>query len=218
MKRYWLAICLIFLVTVFAVCEARGDKEPNNDFEHAEKIGEGTVDGEVDAAQSGQLTDVDYYKVTVPAHATLRVTLRYTGSPKIYELRIYDSDGNNLTFSNGKERLSLYLADKVTGEWRNSDDTDEDVYINVSGDGKYELTIEINRNNDANNYFWTGVYCLVVIIIIIVVVVIAVVLYIRNRKRHQATQQYFPQYPPQESQQYPPQQQNQYPPPPPPQQ
>ena len=132
-----IAIMLLFSLIVPSIFMALGDTEPNDSFDQAEQIGEGTFSGTV---SSGLITDDDYYKVSVPAEKSVLVTV-ISGSSADISLTLYDG--------NRAEQSSAYsengAMDYVFYDGKST--TTYTVYLYFSGDGDYNFTVEFRPSD-----------------------------------------------------------------------
>ncbi len=166
------------------------DSEPNDSLMDPETIGEGTVTGTV---YYGFLTDddVDFYRISVPSKKDIEVTATMTSSGDgTITINSYDHDRQEL----GIFYIWMYLdapGETDTGSWYNGESSAQNLYLEVSGDGDYEITIEFTDDtSDATTALagicflgTAGMICIPIVFIIIVIVVIIVIVKMVKKKK-----------------------------------
>ena len=173
------------------------DSEPNDSLMAPETIGEGTVTGTV-AYNLFTDNDVDFYRISVPSKKDIEVTATMTSSGDgTITITSYDHDKQEL----GIFSIWMYLdapGETDTGSWYNGEGSAQNIYLEVSGDGDYEITIEFtDATSDATTALagicflgTAGMICAPLMFIIIIVIVIILLVKRSKKKKAQAQQQY----------------------------
>jgi len=198
-----LLLCSLLFTPIFSA-----ETEPNDSFSSAQEIEDGIYYGSVSSPGLGNDEDDDYYLIMVPSGWDLRVTLECTGPDYGSQVNIRQYDENRLIETDDDAiDMDIVSGDSETMEWYNADTSDQDVYLFLTGDGDYTLTIETEEFLDP----WIAIaICMIFILVILVVIIVIIVVILKKKKRRQLDYQYPAQSPGQ--QQYPQYQyQQQYP-------
>jgi hypothetical protein len=144
MKIKYLSILSVLFLAGFvllSVSPVLADTEPNNSLMEAEVIGEGTFTGNVSTPLTAA-ADVDYYMISVPKDKDIEVTITKTDAGTgMIDVESYDHDKSGLGVF-GIWMLLETQGETQTDSWYNSDDSAQNIYIEISGDGDYTMTIE----------------------------------------------------------------------------
>ena len=210
-KALGILIVALFLVSQMSAF-VLADEEPNDTFELAESIGEGTHKGTVDLAD-----DVDYYVINIPAHmmVDIVVTADYGSS---LDVSLYDQNRSEVDWGYPSDGSSATLTYDPAGNA-------ETVYLKIeldslTGSGNYTINVSFSESEleglleDLTGSFTTLAWaCVAGVVLVFVLIVVIIVALLKRKKNTPPPQQYPPAAPPQYPQQ-PPQQppNNQQPP------
>ena len=127
-----LGICLLSLGVALA------DTEPNDSFDEAESVGEGTFSGNV--AYGLLVEDIDYYKISVPAYKSVFISGE-SGADASISMTLYDWNRESKDYAsmNNGERSTLFFDGKSSSAYT--------VYLKINGDGEYTFTVEFRPSD-----------------------------------------------------------------------
>ena len=198
-------LVISLLVIPFFVPHSSADTEPNDSFNNAELVKEGSYRGNIDSSGYQTYKDRDFYKINVPSNYDLNIDIE-NKNPKggaIITIEMYDE--NHILIESDDENTGKVRAGKEEFFWvENRDDEDIDVYLVISGDGDYKFTLDLDSLLERTLYY---ALCASPLIIVAIVVII----YLRRRNKRRAKEL-------EESTNYYTQQMEPRPPPPPPMQ
>jgi len=132
---------MFFLLQLSTLVPAISESEPNDSFNEAQVISEGTITGEVHTDYVNG-DDEDYYSFNIPLDSEVKITIEKLDSGDHYiSFQCYDEN---------RESLSMFSSVSVEGErdndtYYNSDTNSKLIFIKVSGNGSYALSLEINE-------------------------------------------------------------------------
>jgi len=147
--RYGLAIAGALVAIILVLSPVLGDNEPNDSLNDPETITEGTYTGDV-SINILMDNDLDYYIISVPADKDIVVTAKKIDSGEgTITIQGYDHNKQSM----GIFDIWIYLTtpgETDSASYWNTDDTAQNVYLEIEGDGQYEFTIEFtNDSSDA---------------------------------------------------------------------
>jgi hypothetical protein len=222
-RLYAIPFLLALGVCLLISFPASADVEPNDSLLSPEIIVEGTHSGSVFTNGSFE-SDVDYYKIVIPAKKDIDVTFTKTDSD-IGTLTVKAFDHKRLPNSIfGVWIVVSSPGEKETSSDYNGDGVDRDYYLEISGHGDYEMVI-VFTTDTADFQDSIQDVCLITFIVIILIVVfiigLIIFLIIFFKKRGKKEQESLPgvqvqsnilrsdvvNVQPQQQPQYPPQQQ-----------
>lgn len=183
-KRMIMALSLLMVgALIFALPLASAESEPNDDFASAEMTGEVTVTGSVNA------TDTDFFRFTIPSEKDLVMTLKKTDSGAgTISTTTYDDSQMELFFSGISITASVQGVEKEESYY-NGASTEEVIYIEITGDGEYEFTVEYTDDTqEAVEGFLQacGVATLLMIcgpILLIIIIIVIIVIIVKKKKK-----------------------------------
>jgi hypothetical protein len=167
-----------------------GENEPNDSLMAPENIGEGTVTGTV-SINALTTDDLDYYRISVPKGKDLQVKATKTdaGTGSI-TIRAYDHNKEDLGI------FGIYILLTASGEtetdsWYNGDGFNTDLYLEVKGEGDYEITIDFTSDTEeavqtlAGICFLgtAGMICIPIATIILIIIIIIVIVKLATKKK-----------------------------------
>jgi hypothetical protein len=171
-SRFLIILVILHLFITFPSISVSG--EPNDTEYDAEKIGDGTIQGEVSDF------DDDYYYVVVHHTEEVKINIKCTSSPyyginvKIETQNIY----GNYSDDSYHQKIHLYNGDSDTITVYNSNIADLTVFIIITGVGNYELTTEVGRSP---SFYEPLLVCLAILIIIGVVIIVFILQKIKRQ-------------------------------------
>lgn len=133
----------LFILVVLLISLSLGssfvvaDKEPNDDFQQAEPIGEGEYEGDVEWLGDDEN---DYYALMVPGKKDLVVWMKCVDSTYMV-MSSYDED----MVENSLSCIFIFLSEEGESEeqsWYNDADESKILFLEIHGRGSYEFTIE----------------------------------------------------------------------------
>ena len=200
------ALVLIAFMVLPVFMGVLADTEPNNTFETAEVIGEGTYHGTFYYSfwNSTNNDDTDYYLIHIPAHKMLNVRVISDYGLSV-SATIYSQNRTMKDFAFCSDGDAADLREDPFGEA-------ETVYLKLestidTGNYTLEVTFSDSAFEDISNGITAGAFlCLGSILLIVILIIVAVVLIVKGKKPKQPQ---YPTYPPQP--QYPPYIPPQYP-------
>ena len=183
---------MLFLIGIACIWvpNASADSENNDSFDTAETVGEGTVTGSVSISGVSD-SDEDYYKVEVPEGKDLEVTVEKTDSDDgIITVNSYDSSRSDMYV------LGIYMTLSNEGEtdtesWYNSEGEDTYLYLHLSGDGEYSMTVDITSETEEAvegllagcGIGLAGIACGGILFLVIIIVIIIVIVKLVKKKK-----------------------------------
>ena len=143
------------------------EHEPNDSFFEAERIGEGTVSGQISIRSYSygdeDKNDTDIFVISVPARKLLKLSIeRKAENGYAVFVNAFDED---------LERIEdFWLFGQPTGEemeeeWFNEAESSSDIYLNLSGEGTYRLTVDLENDFQMAFFSSLSAYSLVVLLI-----------------------------------------------------
>ncbi|MCU0798952.1 MAG: hypothetical protein MUC62_04705 [Candidatus Thermoplasmatota archaeon] len=140
----WIVLLVVLTITpilLIGTSNAGGvnqEEEPNDSFEDADRIWEGTTTGNVSISNTGN--DTDFFAVSIPGHQTVRLSIdRDPGNGMSVFVSVFDRDGN---LNSDLFILGDFLKNFRSDEWVNRADDPKDLIIRLSGEGSYTLKVE----------------------------------------------------------------------------
>lgn len=171
MKGQLTFVTLLILITSSVILPViSADEEPNDNIEKAECLDDSYVRGYVNV---GSFEDLDFYRVSIPPSHDMEVTLFCQGG--MVELVLVTENETKL------ESYRLTVDDK--GEEKSLDykglkNTNEVIYIMVSGRGEYKLEVSYRRTgvspkNDIDmDYIIFGSILILFVLIVLILVLL----------------------------------------------
>lgn len=200
MRKNIVYYSIIFIASIILLnaSDSSADNEPNNSFEDAETISEGTHSGKVEFKlyyegiyEGPDIDDPDFYKIEVPEERDLVITAMKTGSEDdLVFVKLHDDDGDDLSFANRLKLTGVNTSHSY--QWYNDKGRDTTVFINVSGDGSYTFTVEFTTETiDEQNFFERldlaiFIYIMCGGLIIAVFAAVLLVIYLKWKKNNEA--------------------------------
>jgi len=140
----WIVLLVVLTITPILLIgnsTAEGvnqENEPNDSFEDAERIWEGTTIGNVSISNTGN--DTDFFVVSIPGHQTVRLSIdRDPGNGLAVFVSVFDRVGN---LNSEIFIIGDFSKNFRSDEWVNRADDPKDLIIRLSGEGSYTLKVE----------------------------------------------------------------------------
>ena len=135
LKRSYLLVSLgIILIMVLTLMGVNGDVEPNDEQYLAESIDDKTVSGSLYSTSEDY---IDWYVMDIPPFTTVTVTLSLTSPSGWINATSYWDDLE----IDGTITLSVHLSAPDESDVFSSESGFEELWLEVSGSGSYELTV-----------------------------------------------------------------------------
>ena len=138
-KIMGISIALLLSITLFSITTF-ADNEPNDSFDEAESIGEGTFSGSVDSYALINPDTADYYKITVPAYKAVLISVT-CGSDSTISYTLYDGNRQEVDWAyveNG-EASTLWFDGKNKQNYI--------AYLKVEDTGDYTFTVKFRPSD-----------------------------------------------------------------------
>ena len=135
-----IGIIVIFLLIMLLPSYVLADNEPNDSFDEAESIGEGTFSGSVDSYAIINPDTADYYKITVPAYKALLIDVT-CGSNSSISYTLYDGNRQEVdyTYVENSETSVLWFDGKSNQQYT--------AYLKIEDTGDYTFTVEFRPSD-----------------------------------------------------------------------
>jgi hypothetical protein len=170
LKNNIFSITILIIMFFFLIPNSKGDKEPNNSFDHPEIIDDSRTNGKV---YIGFLNDIDIYYIDSPNRGNIKITLKMAS---IGAIRMDFFDSTEIPHNEMVIEVDS-LGEEKEVVWTNPQIHDG-IYLMLKGSGEYTLKVEYTETQVDEDLSLTAIAIFAITIgIAIIIIVVAIIFF-----------------------------------------